>query len=480
MSCGDGACDGSEDCGSCPTDCGDCIPPEPNPMPGPFPAMVALEFASSMVDGNHGNWSEERSRQLVTQSRLPYLNGGFGTEDAECGLNGRIIKVTNLNDSGSGSLRAAVEASGKRTVVFEISGAIALNETLVVRDPFLTIAGQTAPPPGIALYHQTLRVATHDVCVQHIRIRPGDRVASGALRTDFNVADAVNVRTKTGEPVYNVVLDNLSLSWAMDEILDVGGPGISDITIRDVFFAEPLLGSNGHAYCTMLSDYGANEKRASYVANVYAHCYRRNPRVGEGTNVVVNQFIYNPGRHAIHISGNANTDDIWTSMVGNTMAFPSDAADRYDGWRSAFALIENVYQWEPRQTRVYLAGNHATGGYEVFRDFDNTSSPAELIAGAEVWDRTIYPMYGADIEAVILSNVGAFPKFRDPVDLRVIADIRNRQGTYIQSQDDVGGYPVLPVNHRVLTPPSSPQGDSDDDGISDLREWLQSYTNAVE
>jgi hypothetical protein len=441
-----------------------------------------MTFADPLVDGTAGEWSESRARTLATQSRLPYLNGGFGTEGTECGLGGRVIKVTTLEDGDDidGSLRAAIEATGPRTVVFEVSGAIALTRSLPVRNPYLTIAGQTAPPPGVSLYHHKLHIGTHDVCVQHLRVRLGDRLADGTLRSDFSTADALQIRSLDGDPVHNVVVDNVSLSWAIDELLDVSGPGVSDVTIRDVFFAEPLLGTDGHAYCGLLSDYGANPLRVAYVANVYAHCYRRNPRVGEGTNVVVNQWIYNPGRHAIHISGNHDMLDIWTSMVGNTMAFPTDPANQYDGWRSAFALIENVYLYEPRNIRVYLAGNSSPDPYPIYDEWTDATCPAVMVDDAEVWDRTIYPIEPSELEDVLLPNVGAFPKHRDSADARVISDIQNRTGTYLNSQEDLGGYPDVDENYRELTPPSSPQADSDGDGLSDLREWLQSHTDAVE
>src|SRR5690606_6707929 len=103
---------------------------------------------------------------------LPGLTG-FGIT-TPAGRGGEVLRVTNLNASGPGSLRAAIETPGPRVIVFEVSGTISLTKNLYVREPFVTIAGQTAPSPGITIRGAGLFVLTHDVLVQHLRIRPGD------------------------------------------------------------------------------------------------------------------------------------------------------------------------------------------------------------------------------------------------------------------------------------------------------------------
>ena len=90
------------------------------------------------------------------------------------GRGGRVVRVRNLDDSGPGSFRAAVEARGPRTVVFQVGGLVTLRSTVVIREPFLTIAGQTAPGDGICLQRKAIQIQTHDVVVRHLRSRPGD------------------------------------------------------------------------------------------------------------------------------------------------------------------------------------------------------------------------------------------------------------------------------------------------------------------
>ena len=115
-------------------------------------------------------------RHATTSRGAGVLPGvtGFGL-DTRAGQGGKVIRVTNLDAAGPGSLRAALEADGPRIVVFEVGGVIDLDrKSLSVTKPFLTLAGQTAPSPGITIVRGALSIATHDVLVQHIRVRPGD------------------------------------------------------------------------------------------------------------------------------------------------------------------------------------------------------------------------------------------------------------------------------------------------------------------
>src|SRR5690554_961641 len=183
-----------------------------------WPALLALGLATAA-----------QAAQAV-----PVIPGaaGFGMS-TPAGRGGEIYKVTNLNDSGSGSLRACVEASGPRVCVFEVSGAIQLQKDLRIQNPYITIAGQTAPSPGISLYGGTVRIYdTHDVLIQHIRIRVGD--ANGG--SDPINRDALDLAGGSG--VNNVVLDHVSASWALDEMVSVWKG--RNVTIRNSIISEAL------------------------------------------------------------------------------------------------------------------------------------------------------------------------------------------------------------------------------------------------
>ena len=155
------------------------------------------------------------SISATAQPVLPAFPGaeGFGTQTPG-GRSGQVIQVTNLNDAGPGSLRAALEASEPRIVVFRVGGTILLQKPIEIKNPYLTLAGQSAPGDGIQLRGEGITIATHDVVIRNIRIRIGDE------GVPTNSRDALNISaTFTNSDVYNVVIDHCSISWAIDENL---------------------------------------------------------------------------------------------------------------------------------------------------------------------------------------------------------------------------------------------------------------------
>jgi len=161
---------------------------------------------------------------------LPVFPGaeGFGT-DTPAGRGGQIIKVTNLNDSGPGSFREALNTEGRRVIIFEVGGIIWLSRTLSVREPFVTIAGQTAPWPGITLAGSALIFFTHDVLVQHIYARGGDEPGGSVS----NERDGIKAIGKGGNEVYNIVIDHCSFSWVVDKAITVYAAAVFDY-VHDV------------------------------------------------------------------------------------------------------------------------------------------------------------------------------------------------------------------------------------------------------
>ena len=161
---------------------------------------------------------------------------GFGAQTPG-GHHGRIIKVTNLNSDGPGSLRAALAVKGRRIVVFEVGGIIDLDSTiLTLSEPFITIAGQTAPSPGISIIRGGIIIEdTHDVVVRHIRIRTGD--AGHPKRSGFQ-PDGLATNA-----AYNVVIDQCSFAWAVDENLSASGPRHEgpEATSRNVTFSNCII-----------------------------------------------------------------------------------------------------------------------------------------------------------------------------------------------------------------------------------------------
>src|SRR6478735_5646329 len=133
------------------------------------------------------------------------------------GRGGQIIRVTTLASDGPGSLAAALETKGPRVIVFEVGGVIDLQmRELKITEPFLTVAGQTAPSPGITLIRTGFDILTHDVILQHIRSRTGSGGNARQGRWDPDAISTVDA--------YNIIVDHCSMTWAIDENLSASGP----------------------------------------------------------------------------------------------------------------------------------------------------------------------------------------------------------------------------------------------------------------
>ena len=215
---------------------------------------------------------------------------GFG-RFAQGGRGGQVIEVTNLNDSGTGSLRAAVEASGARTVIFRVGGTIEItsdNNRLRVMNPYLTIAGQTAPGDGILIRGGMLDVQTHDVIVRHLRIRPGPVAA----------IDAAQVFAVQGE-IHDVIFDHVSMSWSTDEAFSVFSSlaDVHNVTLQWSILSESLDCSTHPEGCHSkgLLVGASNLSEVSIHHNLLSHHQDRNPLLSSGNVDFVNIIIYNWG-----------------------------------------------------------------------------------------------------------------------------------------------------------------------------------------
>ncbi|NJL55652.1 hypothetical protein HC928_10960, partial [bacterium] len=192
------------------------------------------------------------------------------------GAAGRVIYVTNLNDDGPGSLRDAAEANGPRIVMFRTSGTIRLRDVIRIKNPFIYIAGQTAPGDGIAIEGGGFSIQTHDVLIRYLRIRPGD-ARNGASPQS---RDAVAVAE---EGIYNVVLDHNSFSWGVDENASIWFP-VRNVTYSYNIIAEGLMYSihpaGKQGYGMLLGHHATN---ISIHNNLFAHNNERNPIIQGGT-----------------------------------------------------------------------------------------------------------------------------------------------------------------------------------------------------
>ncbi|MGA1198576.1 MAG: pectate lyase family protein, partial [Candidatus Latescibacterota bacterium] len=236
---------------------------------------------------------------------------GFGAY-AIGGRGGKLFMVTTLEDYGqdespiAGSLREAIEAEGPRMVLFRVGGIIELKAPLVVRHPYLTLAGHVAPWQGICLKNYGFQIReTHDVVVRYLRVRPGDEMGKET--------DAISVYKSK-----NVILDHCSASWGTDETLSVTGAGTDSVTVQWCIIAESLNQSihakAAHGYGSLIRADG----RISFHHNLYAHHVTRCPRPGTyGDQSVLLDFQHNVIYNWKSMAGYSREDSVRINLVGN-------------------------------------------------------------------------------------------------------------------------------------------------------------------
>ncbi len=384
---------------------------------------------------------------------LPAFPGaeGFGATTPG-GRGGRVLFVTNLNDSGPGSFRAACEAEGPRIVIFRTSGTIALKKDIVVRNPFLTIAGQSAPGDGICLRDRTFAVATHDVVVRYLRCRLGDE--------SRQQADALDLL----HGARNVIFDHCSATWSVDECLSLSGD-VAHVTIQWCLIGESLRQSihakGAHGYGSLSRANGP----VTWHHNLWIHNDARNPRLGDNygkppypTFDVRNNVIYGFGGTASGLTqGILKVNYVGNYLragPGSSARTPITVSEKSD---LQFFIRDNVLDGHADLTadnaRFFSQRATAAGKPVVTLVNEAFAAPAVTTTSAE-----------NALESV-LAGVGANLPKRDAVDARLVGQVRTRSGQMINSQREVGGWPVL---HASAAP-----ADRDDDGMPDA--WEESH-----
>jgi len=374
------------------------------------------------------------------------------------GRGGKIIRVSTLTADGPGSLLEALRTQGPRIVVFEVAGVIDLDRREVrIEQPFLTIAGQTAPMPGITLIRGGLIIATHDVVVRHIRVRPGEAGAGKMSGVDY---DAIT----TVRGARDVIIDHCSLTWATDENLSasstrfVGEDEASwmaeasrRITFSNNLIAEGLAhsshGKGEHSKGSLIHDHVSD---ILIVGNLYAHNYERNPLFkGGARGQVINNLIYNPGQRGMHynliaeewqgreyslgemvVRGNVlragpSTEPLAMMMVGGSGPLRYFADDNI--------AVDRIGERLPDFGR-YSTAPVALSTFNV--------APA-LPFGVQL-------LPAQSVQDAVIAKAGARPWDRDDIDRRIVADTIEGRGSIIDSEQQVGGYPKHPRSSQVF------------------------------
>jgi hypothetical protein len=365
------------------------------------------------------------------------------------GRGGKIIRVSTLAPTGPGSLSEALNTEGPRIVVFEVGGVIDFaKQEIKISKPFLTVAGQTAPSPGITLIRTGIDVATHDVVLQHIRVRTG--VAGSGKRSGWE-PDAFS----TVAGAYNVIVDHCSMTWAIDENLSASGPRFTgttpeewrkgtshNITFSNNIIAEGLANASHmkgeHSKGSLIHD---NVSDILIIGNLYAHNYERSPLFKGGVHgMVINNLIYDPGPRAVHYN-----------------LIPEEWNGR-EYQRGQMALIGNVMRAgpsTPKDVALFMLGG--SGDIELYEAdniaVDRIGKPVEKLGRYTTSNAKVLPLKkpalphgvkllpAVQVQDAVILNAGARPWDRDKIDSRIVADTIEGRGKIIDSEEEVGGYP---------------------------------------
>lgn len=368
------------------------------------------------------------------------------------GHGGRVITVTTLRADGEGSLAEALAASGPRVIVFGVGGVIDLaGRTLKVQEPFVTIAGDTAPSPGITLIRGGLDLRTHDVIVQHLRIRPGE--AGHAKHSGWEV-DALSC----GDGCVDVVVDHCSLTWATDENVGLWGDpfrGADEtawrrnnphrITLSHNLIAEALDASTHrkgpHSKGMLVGD---NSSDILIYGNLFASNVARNPELKGGVRAaVVNNYVVNPGASGMLYHMPLKR---WrgqppalgrVALVGNVMRHGPNTRRNVPLLRHAGIGDLELYESDNlavdrngRAVAVVRRGRHVVGRLR-------NSGAADLIPAGLL----ILP--AAEVPPSVLRQAGARPWERDAIDLRIVRTAAAGAGRIPDAESEVGGYPAV-------------------------------------
>ena len=425
-----------------------------------FSLLAVLLFANSEAFSSNiiktSNAGAGLADATTVQNRCDFQIGW--TQGVRGGLDGEVVRVTNLNRSGPGSLAAAIKMKKPRLVVFEVGGVIDLGtSTLKIKHPHITIAGQTAPFPGITLIRGNLRVKnTHDVVLQHLRIRPGTAEQKIGWEPDgLTIWDSKRV-----------IVDHLSVSWGVDENLSVSGTkregstqkewrenASSEVTIINSIIAEGLHYATHkktpHSKGSLISDYSTN---IFIYNNLYASNHMRNPRFARSSKgAIVNNYIANPGEKVIQawqlkeLPNGEEPETLQLSIVGNYVQGGKDTV-------SDIALLEST---DNVQTYFYdnILLNLDGSEIPMLRRWKKTDRfITDIIGQAVLWPDNFSATSGISVAQNIWTAVGARPNERDSIDQRIIEQAKNNTGRIINHEKDVGGYPEYEMTTAVFNP----------------------------
>jgi hypothetical protein len=424
----------------------------------------------------------------LPQATIPAFPGAEGGGKYTFGgRGGKVFVVTNLNDDGEGSFRWACEQAGPRVVVFNVAGIIRIKTPVIIRAPYITIAGQTAPGDGVCIAGESVWLNTHDVIVRFMRFRRGETWVG---RRD----DAIG-----GNPVGNIMIDHVSASWGLDENMSMYRHMYNDstgaieqklptvnITIQNSIFAEALDTWN-HAFGSTLG--GEN---CTFVRNLWANNAGRNPSIGWfGIFNFVNNVVFN----WVHRSVDGGDYRAQFNIINNYFQpGPSTPKNNAVGHRILKPESGRSKLKYHTYGRAYVNGNIMEGYDAITKDNWNGGVQVEELSNAGEytanmkWNKplpmpTLTIVDARQAREFVLNNAGATLPKRDPVDMRVTEQVRTGKISYIEGvklpekQFEHRRLPIDSYKQGIITDiaqvggypdyKGTPYKDSDNDGLPD-------------
>jgi len=453
--------------------------PEPGPGPDPGPDPGPLPEPSE-------SYAEFKIPAVEDQHRLPIAfpgaeGGGMYTTG---GRGGKVIHVTTLADSGTGSLRAALNQSGPRTIVFDVAGIIELKSTLNIKNGDVTIAGQTAPGDGICIKDYTTQVSASNVIIRFVRFRPGEASMSDS-------ADAIWGRYND-----NIILDHCSMSWCIDECASFYANRY--FTMQWCILTESLKESvhdkGSHGYGGIWGG-----KNASFHHNLLANHDSRNPRIDHpqiyGDHVSTHRGNVDYRNNAVYNWGSNSTyggEDGFFNIVNNYYKPGPASRDRKYFVDAYASYVKNGVTYADKYPGLYMSGNvhtahdalssandascvywHNGASYENYNSV--LASPLALSGPSS---QNVYTTTHSAEEAFDrICECGGASLSRDSVDERACSDAKSGNATFtdggngskngiIDTPSAVGGWPAYEATSEELARVK----DTDGDGMPD---WFE-------
>lgn len=452
----------------------------------------AWEKAKLVVDKDAQNgkpyvpWASKPGDLIKTKiPAFPGAEGGGAFTSG--GRGGKVYVVKTLADSGPGSFREACEQGGARIVVFNVAGIIHLITPVSIRAPYITIAGQTAPGDGVCIAGESVWIDTHDVVVTYMRFRRG---ATEVTRRDDGLG---------GNPIGNIMIDHVSASWGLDENMSIyrhvykkqGEKDLKlatvNVTIQNSIFSEGLDTYN-HAFGSTIGGHNS-----TFMRNLWACNIARNPSIGMNEDFnFVNNVIFNWWNRSVDGGDNTSLLNIINNYFKPGPVTPKDKPIAYRILKPESGRDKTN---KDLYGRAYVAGNIVEGNEKVTNDNWAGGVQIEDMDGAGSKEAAIrvnqpFPMARVNTTSAqeayiyVLANAGAVLPRRDPVDERIVRQVKTGKIEYKEVPDAVVKTPWikrrLPEDSYkmgIITDPKqvggypdykgTPYKDSDNDGMPD-------------